>query len=419
MSLTDIRILRACSDASEENTVTLDAKVIKSDSDEQVLICNSCQERERKRAQRKKDPKGKAEALEDDPNGERISQNDRRRIILFNCGQHVDFSDGQATFPARIACYCRHHREREGFRIASSICTSQGEVLAETVSRTVFTTDDHKARPRTSEATSVRNVEQDVKPQTTALEPQPVASAPTQTNNGTTESSLQPVAGPSNFEQPPTSFPSARSVGKCSSSGGKARQQLRADKPYNTTQRPKRHHQSGGGEPSRSQSHLSMTPLTTPHQSAQTSPAVSPRSSGPWDPWSPSAATSASHFEGNGGVGGYVSMADLYQPSNNAAYRAQAQSDTGTSPEATGDSASMHSSVTSQEIHDMIVDASSPGCSPAELPPFSPSQPPLAQFPAVQTMPEESSADADSSTPKIERVVPDRGPVGTYHLILN
>jgi hypothetical protein len=43
-------------------------------------------------------------------------ERDRQRILLFNCESLVNFSTGDAIFPTRITCYCRHHNERIGFR---------------------------------------------------------------------------------------------------------------------------------------------------------------------------------------------------------------------------------------------------------------------------------------------------------------
>lgn len=101
-------------DIPSDQCLLMDTRVIKSDSDEQVFICTNCQERERKRAQRKKNPKVKPEPeIEEDSE---VSPDDPRRIILFNSGQHLEFGSGQATIPARIACYCRHHKEKTGFR---------------------------------------------------------------------------------------------------------------------------------------------------------------------------------------------------------------------------------------------------------------------------------------------------------------
>lgn len=42
-------------------------------------------------------------------------QDERHKIVLFNCGSVLDFSSGECILPARVTCYCRHHREKVGF----------------------------------------------------------------------------------------------------------------------------------------------------------------------------------------------------------------------------------------------------------------------------------------------------------------
>ncbi|ANB14904.1 Mga2p [Sugiyamaella lignohabitans] len=84
-------------------------------------MCNGCIRRERKRASRKKVrlPVEEAHWCEDT----------EKRGIVFNCKEVVDFGalddievDGrtvtarQIELPMRLACYCRHHSEKVGFR---------------------------------------------------------------------------------------------------------------------------------------------------------------------------------------------------------------------------------------------------------------------------------------------------------------
>jgi uncharacterized protein len=37
-------------------------------------------------------------------------------ILQFNCVDIVSFSDGAVVLPLRITCYCRHHKEKIGFK---------------------------------------------------------------------------------------------------------------------------------------------------------------------------------------------------------------------------------------------------------------------------------------------------------------
>ena len=40
------------------------------------------------------------------------------QLVHFNCPETIDFSTGMAALPLRITCYCRHHKEKTGFRYA-------------------------------------------------------------------------------------------------------------------------------------------------------------------------------------------------------------------------------------------------------------------------------------------------------------
>lgn len=37
-------------------------------------------------------------------------------ILQFNCAELVNFSGGAVVLPLRITCYCRHHKEKIGFK---------------------------------------------------------------------------------------------------------------------------------------------------------------------------------------------------------------------------------------------------------------------------------------------------------------
>jgi len=81
---------------------------------------------------------------------------DQQKILLFNCGETVDFSSGDAILPTRLTCYCRHHNEKLGFRVSFFVKDHTGELLASALSPPIMITDDHKSakirgvkRPRT------------------------------------------------------------------------------------------------------------------------------------------------------------------------------------------------------------------------------------------------------------------------------
>lgn len=45
-----------------------------------------------------------------------LTQEDREKIVLFNCGNLVELVEGECELPMRVTCYCRHHKEKTGFR---------------------------------------------------------------------------------------------------------------------------------------------------------------------------------------------------------------------------------------------------------------------------------------------------------------
>jgi hypothetical protein len=69
------------------------------------------------------------------------------QIVLFNCGQYLDFASGETVIPTRITCYCRHHKEKYGFNITYTLTDHLGNVVATAMSPPIFLTDDHKAKP--------------------------------------------------------------------------------------------------------------------------------------------------------------------------------------------------------------------------------------------------------------------------------
>ena len=94
-----------------------------------AFACVKCVTRERKRAMsksvggRNKVRKGeesegeveaKMEAQVVDADG--LTQEDRDKIVLFNCGNLVELVEGECELPMRVTCYCRHHKEKTGFR---------------------------------------------------------------------------------------------------------------------------------------------------------------------------------------------------------------------------------------------------------------------------------------------------------------
>lgn len=94
-----------------------------------VSACTNCLAREAKRVDRKKAarvrPQRHDSSDSDDegavfraPTDGKATPRDSGNsgIVVFNCPDVNDFSEGRVVLPVRVTCYCRHHREKIGFR---------------------------------------------------------------------------------------------------------------------------------------------------------------------------------------------------------------------------------------------------------------------------------------------------------------
>lgn len=135
----------------------------------EVRICTGCITRERKRAGRKKNKKPEEDELWD--------RFQNHRAIVFNtnevkewqavaepAGVGIHFPPGttQVDAPMRIACYCRHHGEKVGFKVIFTIKDFQDRVVAQEMSSSIMITDDHKTHVPVSaqaQATTANNVD--------------------------------------------------------------------------------------------------------------------------------------------------------------------------------------------------------------------------------------------------------------------
>lgn len=128
----------------------------------EVRICNNCIQRERKRAGRKK--------LKKEEEQQHWERYETERVVVFNSNEYLPFKpydpsqreggmnlddkqytppDGslQCTAAMRIACYCRHQSEKEGFQVIFTLKDQQGNVVAQHMSDSILITDDHKTHP--------------------------------------------------------------------------------------------------------------------------------------------------------------------------------------------------------------------------------------------------------------------------------
>ena len=126
-----------------------------------VRICTRCIDRERKRAARKKNW-----SLEEQ---EIFGRDEHLRVIVFNTTEIKDWQSispnsgkdapragtppevpgdaMQVNLPMRIACYCRHHNEKQGFRVIFTLKDHRGALVAQAITTSIMITDDHKTHP--------------------------------------------------------------------------------------------------------------------------------------------------------------------------------------------------------------------------------------------------------------------------------
>ncbi|TLD16173.1 uncharacterized protein PgNI_00220 [Pyricularia grisea] len=133
----------------------------------EVHICPGCITRERKRAARKKAKKPEEE--------ENWTRDEHRRVVVFNTHEIKEWQDpnapgpkaaqsghyltsGVIDAPMRIACYCRHHQEKGGFRVIFTIKDHMDKLIAQQLSESIMITDDHKT-PHTAQATNSQSAQ--------------------------------------------------------------------------------------------------------------------------------------------------------------------------------------------------------------------------------------------------------------------
>ncbi|KAI6267349.1 hypothetical protein MCOR28_010259 [Pyricularia oryzae] len=144
-----------------------DKEEIKPQDGGEVHICPGCITRERKRAARKKAKKPEEE--------ENWTRDEHRRVVVFNTHEIKEWQDpnapgpkaaqsghyltsGVIDAPMRIACYCRHHQEKGGFRVIFTIKDHMDKLIAQQLSESIMITDDHKT-PHTAQATNPQSAQ--------------------------------------------------------------------------------------------------------------------------------------------------------------------------------------------------------------------------------------------------------------------
>ena len=96
----------------------LEGEVRSATKNEVVLRCQGCNQRERKALSKRlkmshtSDLELQASLLH---SSSPMTEAERNRTLQFYSDELLDFSSGESIICARITCYCRHHKESEGF----------------------------------------------------------------------------------------------------------------------------------------------------------------------------------------------------------------------------------------------------------------------------------------------------------------
>ena len=109
------------SDACPEDTLSL--SVGASDPSMPIREYTNCLTREAKRTERKKKAawirpvrRDSSDSEDSDDSSGGGKDGVRGHIVVFNCPDLNDFSEGRVVLSVSVTCYCRHHREKVGFR---------------------------------------------------------------------------------------------------------------------------------------------------------------------------------------------------------------------------------------------------------------------------------------------------------------
>lgn len=151
-----------------KNLLYLDAYVLTSDGKTSCNICSRCIKREQKRASRRKiegENNSSINTNNSNNNNNNNSYNDdkaksnawanenmMKKALIFNCKEIVSFPSPSGLndesksleLSARIICYCRHHKESEGFKLLFVVKNNKNEVVAKQLSSPIMIMDRKK-----------------------------------------------------------------------------------------------------------------------------------------------------------------------------------------------------------------------------------------------------------------------------------
>lgn len=157
-----------------KNMLFMDTYVLTSDLKSSCNVCVRCIKREQKRALRSKNGTSEtstttspAATVQSGQKNNPNSWDDEsmiKKAIIFNCKEIMSFpapsglfNDKSKTlnFSARIICYCRHHKEQDGFKLLFVVKDFEGNVVAKHLSSPIMIMDRKKnSSSNTKEAAS-------------------------------------------------------------------------------------------------------------------------------------------------------------------------------------------------------------------------------------------------------------------------
>lgn len=154
-----------------KNMLYMDTYVLTSDLKRSCNVCSRCIKREQKRALRSKNgshetstacsPSASIQGSMKSTNNTWADENMVKKAIIFNCKELMSFpppsglyNDTTKTldFSARIICYCRHHKEQEGFKLLFVVKDYEGTVVAKHLSDPIMIMDRKKTSTSLKEA---------------------------------------------------------------------------------------------------------------------------------------------------------------------------------------------------------------------------------------------------------------------------
>ncbi|KAM9919135.1 hypothetical protein OXX59_008155 [Metschnikowia pulcherrima] len=157
----------------QKNMLFVETYVMTSDLSRSCNICSRCIKREQKRASRSKT--GTSDSAAESPTSslpgsmrgyQNIWADEKmmKKAIFFNCKEIISFPaptglvndhSKALDFSARIICYCRHHKEQDGFKLLFVVRDFDNNIVAKHISRPIMIMDRKKTSASTIKEGSV------------------------------------------------------------------------------------------------------------------------------------------------------------------------------------------------------------------------------------------------------------------------